>query len=81
MQKVKLRRRTPLQAGGACEAPPHEGGTRLCGHKPMLNTHALYPSRCKQRGIAFKINTPQLAAWRAATVWLVLNRNHQGSIN
>jgi len=55
VRAVKLRRRTPLQAGGACEAPPHEGGTRLCGHKPMLNTHALYPSRCKQRGIAFKI--------------------------
>ena len=25
--EMKRRRRTPLQAGGACEAPPHEGGT------------------------------------------------------
>ena len=24
---VKRRRRTPLQAGGACEAPPHKDGT------------------------------------------------------
>jgi len=26
--KVKRRRRTPLQAGGACEAPPHKDGTK-----------------------------------------------------
>jgi hypothetical protein len=26
---VKRRRRTPLQAGGACKAPPHKDGNRL----------------------------------------------------
>ncbi len=52
---MKLRRRTPLQADGASEAPPHEIGTRLNGSKPKLNTDALYPNRSKLRGIAFKI--------------------------
>jgi hypothetical protein len=28
MNEVKRRRRTPLQAGGACEAPPHEVDTK-----------------------------------------------------
>jgi tetratricopeptide (TPR) repeat protein len=46
--------RTPLQADGACEAPPHETGTGLGGSKPELNTHARDPSRCKQRGIMSK---------------------------
>jgi len=50
---VKLRRRTPLQADGASKAPPHESRTRLSWPKPKLNTHALYPSRSKLRGIAF----------------------------
>jgi hypothetical protein len=27
-EKMKLRRRTPLQADGVSKAPPHESGTR-----------------------------------------------------
>jgi len=51
---VKLRRRTPLQADGASEAPPHEIGTRLNGSKTKSNTDALYPNRSKLLGIAVK---------------------------
>ncbi len=35
--RVKRRRRTPLQADGACEAPPHKDGT-----KPKLNKYYFF---------------------------------------
>jgi len=48
--QVKRRRRTPLQAGGACEAPPHENSTKHNGSIPKLNTYALYPSLLQAPG-------------------------------
>jgi hypothetical protein len=54
VHKVKRRRRTPLQAGGACEAPPHEVDTKSIWSIPKSDTDALYP-RCKHRGITIKI--------------------------
>ena len=38
---VKRRRRTPLQAGGACEAPPHENRIRLISSKSWSCLHRL----------------------------------------
>ena len=51
--QVKLQRCTPLQAGGACEAPPHEDGCKSL-IQSILYTHALY-LRCRAAGYSNQI--------------------------
>ncbi|MGV8174689.1 MAG: hypothetical protein ACP5OU_03210, partial [Methanothrix sp.] len=41
LMEVKRRRRTPLQADGASEAPPHENGIRLIRSKSEVYLHRL----------------------------------------
>jgi hypothetical protein len=53
--QIKRLRRTPLQVGGAYEAPSHRDGTISIWSIPKLNTYALYPRR-KHRVIAIKLN-------------------------
>jgi len=54
--EVKQRRRTPLQAGGACEAPPHENSNKHNGSIPKLIRMPFIPAAASCGVLRVKIN-------------------------